>query len=472
MSQSGAYGPASPSIGTTRTGVSYIKIGGELEAALGVLKKSELMENICKIVDKLHEDTNDYSIAVFDKHGHAAIAEKQDGNIIWKYVERDEKSCTEQRCIVKLKREIVEIKGNIIKDAALARRENKQQNLWWISISTCKSRLESLLAQKGEIHYRRDFVPSFFRATTEGVILNIKKTYQTKRTESNRLELEKIIGIPEFRPTVPIDKIVAVDESCKDEKIKKQLQALKNYVVTEKTDDEEKDKLFLQIVQRIARIGHPDDQCMKILNSIKEGKKGNNRARYRIGAYLPNSNIVLEYTHLYSNTKETGWFPLSYSPITEDRTKLRPIKDEDRHKVASIMRWDTYERLQPRIICCIQNMNGKKIVNGQIYDLYYLRQTMEDIPTIAKYSRLPASALLAVTSDFKYNQPIVEVRKESQTRHNNPKANPETPSTCQYERPMLPYQVMAECNERAEHMKKYFYISQIIVLQLIIRRLL
>lgn len=452
--------PGSPSMFSGPVRVSFIKKGEEIERAMSCIRRKEVRQNLKKIAKELIKEIKDYSIAIFTDSGQVAIADKTVNHTIeWKIADR-EVSSNSQKCMVKVREEYLKLKDVKITDAGLARKEKDVKDLWWVSISTCKTRVQSIMAYNGEEVRRSDYVPSIYEITSEGVKIKITKTSQTKEMEKNSLELNRIFGTPDKKPTIPAARIVVTHSSVKDERVKRQLQMLKNYVVTERVADDKKYNTFLEVAKRIAIIKTPDEKCLEMIHSVDTIKDKGNRAKYRIGAYIPNANVILEYTRFNANARNTAWFPLKYTESSELKSILKPIKNEDKDTISDIMQWNDFRRLQPRIICILQDRNGKKIVNSCIYDICNLREAMgETLTNKDKLTYLPAAQMLAMDMHQKVDSyPQTKAKEGESITSDTPSQRKEKDNpigTSQYKTPRLPIAAMVASDEWEQNRRRY-----------------
>lgn len=442
--------------GTTslKSGKSLIQLASDITSALGNLSEKEMRKQLCAVAKEL-EETGNQTVVLFFESGEMAIRKKDDkGTRVWRKAEMVQSESIDTICLIRAKKETVKLTEKVIRAAATAQKEPDKKGRWWVSIATCKGRIESILAKNGTDEIRKDYLPSIYKITEEGIKENIQSDRLCievqKRIEEEKKRLKKLFKLPINKPPNAATKAVVTHPSCKDEKVIQELQKLKDYVVTEKTYNEDNQKVFLEIVKRIAINGHPDIECIEMLQSISERKTGQKRSQYRIGVYLVNANIVCEFTRTEGCMKYVGWFPMTYDKSSQYYTNLVPIKHTERDTICTILHGAMYERLQPRIICFLKDHNGKKILNGSIYDLVEIRKDItQKIPIQSKYLILPiALALITNVNDLSISHVLKDQARKLKPKDgkNAPKMVPsQEPEITEHARtPVLPVQVMMD----------------------------
>lgn len=452
----GVLTPLSPSRTISSVRISFMQMGNDIKEIMGQSDELEVRKSIILLTKRLLRETKEYSIALFIKNEQVVVGQKStEDKLIWNIATKLT-GCTDNMCLVEITEDTLNLKEHVITDAALIKKESMNKNEWWISMTACKSRLESLLTKYGDSQLRREFVPALHRITSDGVKINITRSNITQEMEKNCLEIKKITKLPEIIPTRKATKQLIVHKSVRDERLKRQLQQHRNYVVTEQYDDENKYNMFLKVIVRITRMGKPDEECLRMLHSV-DGRE-NSKSKYRIGAYLVNANMFLEYTRNVGGSKTLHWFPLRFKKNNDSRFSMKPIKDEKREALMRCMGWINYNRIQPRILCILQERNGKKIVNTCVYDTYNLRQSIKDeIPFPAKHVFLPASLNMALDRDSETKRTMTKKIENAPTKRNvTNQTNEENGNdNTNTQRDILPVIMMAQSDEREGRKKKY-----------------
>ena len=103
-------------------------------------------------------------------------------------------------------------------------------------------------------------------------------------------------------------------------------------------------------MDRIAILGSPDRECLKLLKS-KELIKDRTRAlMYRIGAFMINTNTFFEFSAENTTSKIAGWRPLSYGMNGNCHTLIAdPMEQKDRDAIIQMTLGIPSTHIRPKI---------------------------------------------------------------------------------------------------------------------------
>ena len=358
--------------------LSFTKLGEELGIAMGMLERHKIIERLEELFNKIRNKTKKYSIAICNENGQIAIAEKnQDGRVIWKTATRVHESPKEQKILVNQEDHEMRQIAKEISSAALVRRQDGNPNQWWLSLSSIKERIECLMDWRGMKEMHRHCFPSLYKINDKGVMSNLRRREQLEistRIEEERRYLQNQLGVPEYDDSPLTKKTIITHISMTEDGVKKDLAKLRKYVLNEKTMNERNEEIFQRAVRRIVKKGIPDIKTLELIQHASSEYNNNKRADYRIGGYLANAGIFVEYTRLRGRSKEVGCYPLKFEKKNGKICKLVPVRDAEINKITKILCGIDINRIQPRIICVLKDKNGKKVVNGQFYDVMNIRK--------------------------------------------------------------------------------------------------
>lgn len=292
--------------------------------------------------------------------------------------------------------EQVSMKDKVIIAASLSKLVDAERGAWWISKSGCKMRATSISKHIGDRTVVNGYIPCLFHVSTEGVRINVRSAFlkgmRGEATEENRKRFKEIIGLPVSDNTPLTKKRVVYGTEIKDERVRDKLNRLRKYMVNEKKKNEGRRRIFTEVMERVAERGSPDIECLHMMQKINPKGDMEKRAQYRIGAFLPNGGIFLEFTRYAYKSNDVGWFPLKFKTNSEGNHILAPIKNGKENVIAELLLLPRdLKGIQPKILCVLKDKNGKKVVNGCIYSMEEIRKNISrninndcEIPIILK----------------------------------------------------------------------------------------
>ena len=370
------------------------KLNGEMEEitkALALQRVENIALTLKKIAHRMQGEGPKYTIIITDEEDKIGI-----------FIDNSEGKCTcmEAETIPDTLRYTIKLTGRkytrrtVIKAAAIAKRRTACPGEWSACGRLCITRVQALIKNRGLKGVDNDYAPCLYEVTREGTITNIQQKYiagiKDIEIENTKKKLDEILGRPAYGDMSSPEKLVICDQSVEDAIILKKIVKLGKYILTEKAKDEEKEEIFKRVVQKVAKTGSPDQECLNMLREIDKRRTDINRSKYRLGAFLANANVFVEFTHLKGKHSEIGWFPLSYKTNSRGRNVLVPIKTGEVDRICMDICGTQFMNLQPRILCFLKDTNGKRVINGQIYDTAWYRARMAGkIATYANYRIIP-----------------------------------------------------------------------------------
>ena len=358
----------------------------EIEKFLASIDEAEVYEAMKRVAAGLGKD---YGVVLFFFDGCAGVlCGGKGGNLRRIFIVREK-----NMFYAKVSEEVLEQKCKVIIAASMAKLFDENEKVWWVSKSGCKMRAAGMMKHIGDKTLNINYVPCIYQVTPEGIKSNIRKAFIKEevkvKVEEDKKILKEIFNIPITDRTIT-KKIVYATE-VKDLKVQEKLNKMKKYILTEMKENEDRRRIFMKVMERIARIGEPDMECLQMMQTINEEGDKERRALYRIGAFLPNGGIFLEFTRYKNTSYDIGWFPLSYDTNSTDDCVLLPIKNGKENVVAELLHLPrNLKGLQPKVYCILKDRNGKRIVNGCIYFIEEIRKKLDkDINKDAELSIVP-----------------------------------------------------------------------------------
>lgn len=399
LSPSSPISPGSPGVQTERRrswvapsrgkfvdGFSFSTVGEDIGKLLSSIDDKVVMVGLRKLGKKLWRDDGKFSLLILMCGCKAGVLVRNDvGSFELMEVRKTETD--DQIVAVNMKSKIAEV--GKVESVSVVKSMDEDKSSWLVSVSTCRNRGEAIMEHMKTSQVSLDYIPSMFKISKENVVPNIMKTF-LRGERGNKMEqdgclLEKIMRHPSTVLPGSSKKKIIFCLGTNDKAVEEQLSCLEKYIADETERNEEQRKIFLQVIKRIARHGRPDSKCLELMqiDPLTGEKRG--RAKYRIGAYIKNANMFLEFTRKKERSKCIGWYPMRYGTNSEKENVLVPVKNEDKKVVTDLLFMTPVENICPRIICIMKDNNGKRLVNGCFYDMKVIRERMgkkETIPRI------------------------------------------------------------------------------------------
>ncbi len=399
--------PVSPQMRNFEKGVSCPMVVRAMEKIIGEVEEETVIERIEDLLIKVWGKTEDISIILFLERGKMVIAvprrSKRKVLIQWRealHIDENPRNCR----IVKLNEKVMrEFEGSILASSVVRYKEDEDENLemddekkalWIISRTGYRERIQRVMSETSGIGYLDGCTHSYVKVGSQGASINIKRgifermCLLRKQDLKGRADyLEKVCGIPEKDIDGRARK-VRCDISVEDKNIKEKVKSLSKYIIQRKSADKDEMECLQKLAKQIATQGITKEN-METLNSQWKKKEGD-RAKgcpYRIGAYIPNAGILLQYTHARCKSEACGWFPLRFGRLQEGACTLNAVRDIDVDEFGCKVLGVPLRHFRPRLLCFLIHRGKKKVLNGEIYDLQALgKDEHNDIRNIPIYS--------------------------------------------------------------------------------------
>lgn len=361
--------------------------GAKLESVLASWDEKEIRKGIRDTLRCLWRFGNDLSIMVeLDGEDVCLFTRDDKGKTVLKGTQTDGEK---ERRMVRMLNTDTDVEERIISAVAITKRNKVDQDLWYVSSSRYYDRVRSLINHVGIQNNR--YIPSIFKVQDRGVTPNIRKAFLRHEVKSRMdkiaLELQSKLGTPLYDKSSTLKRDVIFSTNINDSTIRDQLRNLRHYIVFEKKLNDERKRAFRRIVKKIAEVGYVREDMLDMVKELSDNKDRTRPKTFRIGAFIPNANIVLEYTRARAQSNKAGWFPLKYDKNGDGHNVLLPLKEGLEDGIAMTLFYTKIDNLLPKIICLLKDSSGKKIVNGDIYDMDEVRKHLKieaKVPTKIK----------------------------------------------------------------------------------------
>ena len=207
---------------------------------------------------------------------------------------------------------------------------------------------------------------------------------KSKNVEKEASKLRDLLGCSDVVASNSTRRKIVFGSKIEDRDVEEQMYGFMNYIMDEQKQNVEQRKIFLRVIKRIAKLGKPDERCLDLLQTDPITGERKSRAKYRIGALLRNANIFLQFTRKKEKSRTVGWYPMKFDANSDKVHSLFPIKNMDAKFIIESLFCTTMDNINPRIICILKDKNGKRIVNGCIYDLKTIREKISKSETLPK----------------------------------------------------------------------------------------
>ena len=303
-----------------------------------------------------------------------------------------------------------------------------QDGPWLLSRSAYVERMHTLLRTTAGIGFLEGYTHAIVKAGFQGVSINIKRSIFEKLDDAGKRDLksrakmlEEVCGIPEKDIDGRARK-VRCDISVLDKNIKERVMGLSRYVIQRKKTDREESECLQRLAKRIARQGITKE-CMEVLNEQCRKTNGEKTkgCTYRIGAFIPNAGILLQYTHAKGKSEACGWYPLKFGRLQEGACTLNAVRSINTNDFGCKIIGTPLRYFRPRLLCFLIHKGKKKIINGEVYDLKVLGEE-----GFKGGMNLPQYHIIEPYSNLNCNNDA-NVEKESQKVVQKPTKGPKLP---------------------------------------------
>ena len=446
--------PLSPQPRSFEKGVSYIGITKNIEKVIGEIEEKTMIVKLEHLLESIWDKTLETSLLLFLESKKMVIAvpkrTKRKNIVQWfEAKNRDEESKIIRRVILD-QNNVIELDSSILAIAIVKykvdedegiNQNNKNDGYWILSRTSYRERVHMIMKEAFSIGYLEGFTHSIVKVCFQGASTNVKRSIYERLSLPGKQELkkraeylEKICGIPE-KDIEGRARKVRCDVSVEDKNIKEKVKSLSKYIIQRKNTDKDEIEYLQRLARRIAVQGITKEN-METLDS--QWKKGNGEkakgCSYRIGAYIPNAGILLQYTHAKGKSEACGWFPLKFGRLQEGAYTLNAVRDIDTDEFGCKVIGAPLSHFKPRILCFMIHKGKKKIINGEIYDLKALGKEEfkggENMPLYLKvepYQLWPLNGDKEEEKDKKGKKEIVQ-------------------------KPCLPVQMMTQCNKAIDNL--------------------
>lgn len=442
-----------PLKGKYMEGFSFTSVGKEIEMILSSYDDKVVSVELKKMAKKLCGEKGNFSIVLLTSEGDAGVYRRcGDGSIELVKVRRED---VDGKAMAVYCGDKCEMQGKI-ECVSIVKAEDSEHNNYWISVSVCRDRSTAILRRTGVAEISLEYVPSLFKVDSKSVISNIRKTF-LRSDKSNIVGneasiLRELIGVPFMIDPISVRRKLVCGSKMEDRETEEQLSRFLEYVTDEQKRNEEQRKIFIKVIKRIAKSGKPDERCLELLQLDPVSGEKLERARYRIGAFIRNGNVFLQYTRKKMRSKTTGWYPMKFDTNLKGAHVLKSIKNMDGKVISDTLFCTQIENVNPRIICILKDMNGKKVVNGCVYDLRTIREKIGKTETLPKIPLIqPGIMGNWERSDKQYtkdqsSETVTKVKKKNKAVKKSVEKETASP---------LPVMVMMQSDERRETRKLY-----------------
>lgn len=263
----------------------------------------------------------------------------------------------------------------------------KDKESWYLSISAYLDIMECKTVEANrnkDTDYSDSYVPTQFFVSNSCVKNVLKETIlRHSNTTADKELIGSTFGYPVYVNSVNYNmgdktrgprKNINLDSSVKDKQVINRFWKLKNYIRCKEEQSETTTQYVKRVMDRISILGQPDALCVNILKELKGTFRTNTKPKFKIGAYLYNAGVFIEYTHEQYNSKELAWKWLAYENGSRFQLKVIDMPKEQRDIMADLIFGSQLERVKPRIFCIIEDLSINKVLNGSIFDIVNNRE--------------------------------------------------------------------------------------------------
>lgn len=253
------------------------------------------------------------------------------------------------------------------------------EQTWEVSCSPFSLRWPGVLATHGAPHHLPGFMPALGWVEPGGWRASLSPRAMSKASPALRErlarageELQRTCGLP-LKASDTLRAKVRAHPSLEDGAVLARLRALARYVVTRRGSYAEQDAVLEGLAKRIAASG-VDPSCLGVLDEewVRATGRKEKGCRLRVGAFLPNANVLVQYTHCRNSSSACSWAPLAFGRNKAGSPVLKATS-VDPWAFGELVCGVPLPHLAPRVLVFLLHRGGKKVINGQAYDLVGLR---------------------------------------------------------------------------------------------------
>ena len=381
--------PLSPQPRSFEKGVSYVMITKSMEKIMGEMEERTMMVKIGHLLEGIWDKTLEISLLLFLENRKMVVAVpkkmKRKNVIQWSEARNRDKESKIIRRVVLDRNKTTELDSSMLaitivkykddEDEGL-NQENEKKGYWILSRTNYRERVHMIMKEALSIGYLEGYTNAIVKVCFQGASTNVKKSIYERLSLSGKQELRKraeylesICGIPE-KDIEGRARKVRCDISVEDKNIKEKVRSLSKYIIQRKSTDKDEVECLQRLARRIATQGITKENMETLDSQWKKGKGEKAKGcSYRIGAYIPNAGILLQYTHAKGKSEACGWFPLKFGRLQEGAYTLRAVRDIDTDEFGCKVIGVPLSHFKPRLLCFMIHKGKKKIINGEIYDL-------------------------------------------------------------------------------------------------------
>lgn len=373
-------------------GISACALAEDLSRILREAEEPVLMGQLRALLTRVWARTHDISVVVFLAGGGWALASPCPNKIsLWRLVRPGPRAPpnTEQpgplipcQGTVSLdRREVLGallVKAGQLVSAEGTGAQQKEERTWEPSLSSFCLRWRRVLETHGVARYLSSFTPALAWVGPGGQqdLLSPRARVSPgvkERCSRAREALRRTCGLP-LEDTKASRAKVRAHSSLKDLTLLARVQDLSRYIVVRQKSYPEQDKVFEGLAKHVAAKGVSPD-LLRVLDEEWTRAKGRKEkgCRLRIGAFLPNANIFVQYTHCKNSSESCSWAPLAFGATKKGSPILKGTA-VDPWEFGELVCGVPLPHIAPRVLVFILHRGGKKVINGNIYDLVGLRK--------------------------------------------------------------------------------------------------
>ena len=378
--------------------VQGISAGALAEDLLRVLREAEepvLVGQLRALLARVWARTHDISVVVFLAEGGWALASPCRNKVsLWRLVRPGPSAPpnTGQPGPLIPCQGTVSLDGREVLGASLAkagqldsvegtRAQQKEERTWELSHSSFCLRWRRVLETQGDSRYLSGFTPALAWVGPEGQRGSLCQRAMVKaspalveRCSRAGEVLRRTCGLP-LEATETSKGKVRAHPSLKDHTVLARVRDLSRYVVVRRESYPEQDAVFEGLAKHIAAKGVSPD-LLRVLDEEWTRAKGKKEkgCRLRIGAFLPNANILVQYTHCKNSSSSCSWAPLAFGLTASASSPILKGTSVDPWEFGELVCGVPLPHIAPRVLVFILHRGGKKVINGNIYDLVGMRE--------------------------------------------------------------------------------------------------
>lgn len=374
-------------------GLSAVALAGELRRVLREPEETALVGRLEALLARVGSRARDTSVVVALAGGGWAVASPRPQKVSWRLVRsgpRPPNPAGQPGPLITL-REAVDLGGREVLAASLVRARRpmgklgvegaheKEEQAWELSCSSFSLRWPGVLETHGAPRHLSGFVPALGRVEPGGWRASLSPRVMSKASPALRErlsrageELRRTCGLP-LEASDTLRAKVRAHPTLKDGAVLARVGALARYIVFRRGSYDEQSAVLEGLARRVAANG-VDPSCLGVLDEewVRATGRKEKGCRLRMGAFLPNANILVQYTHCRNSSSACSWAPLAFGHNKTGSPVLKATS-VDPWAFGELVCGVPLPHLAPRLLVFMLHRGGKKVINGQIYDLVGMR---------------------------------------------------------------------------------------------------